>query len=212
MINPLIFSSDENRLAQARPDEASRRPPSGGRILTMQGLWGSTPHKIAGQKSDLPPQNDDEPETISPDCGDPSCDDAHPPVSPSCFERLTGAGVSPDEFEFTGYTRLRTRENGECRIQAFKPETCRAGPFTFDIKGNLIGIYLRHESICPIVRLLKAVPGAYRQQYELAVQGITHLVQYLTDDEISVICRIDKPETKKSGRCEKPNKEFFTLS
>jgi len=220
MINSLIFSNHENRLAQARHDKASRRPTSGGGILIMQGLWGSTPHKIAGQKSDLPAHNDDEPETFSPDCGDPSCDDAHPPVSPSCFERLTGAGVSPDEFEFTGHLRIRTRKNGECvlskngecRIHAFKPETCRAGPFTFDIKGDLIGIYLRHESICPIARLLKEDPGVYRQQYELAVQGITHLFQYLTDDEISVICRIDEPETKKSGRCEKIKKEFFTIS
>jgi uncharacterized protein len=144
-------------------------------------------------------------ETICLDCGGHCCDDAHPPVSSSCYERLTGAGVSPDEFEFTGYTRLRTRENGECilwengkcRIHAFKPETCRAGPFTFDMKGDLIGIYLKHESICPIVRLLKEVPEAYRQQYELAVQSITHLVRNLTDDEISVICQIDEPETEK---------------
>jgi hypothetical protein len=65
------------------------------------------------------------------------------------------------------------------------------------MKGDLIGIYLRHESICPIVRLLKEVPGAYHQQYELAVQSLTHLVQNLTDDEISVICQIDEPETEK---------------
>lgn len=144
-------------------------------------------------------------ETICLDCGGHCCFDAHPPVSYSCFERLTGAGVSPDEFEFTGYTRLRSKENGacilsengKCRIHAFKPETCRAGPFTFDMKGDQIEIYLKHESLCPIVRLLKEVPEAYRQQYELAVQSITHLVQNLTDDEISVICQIDEPETEK---------------
>jgi Fe-S-cluster containining protein len=144
-------------------------------------------------------------EIICLDCGGHCCNDAHPPVSSSCHERLTGAGVRPDEFEFTGYMRLRTKkngtcmllENGKCRIHAFKPETCRAGPFTFDLKGDLIGIYLKHESLCPIVRLLKKDSAAYRQQYELAVQNITHLLSNLTDEEISVICQIDEPETEK---------------
>ena len=144
-------------------------------------------------------------ETICLNCGGHCCNDAHPPVSSSCYERLIGAGVSPDTFEFTGYTRLRTKDNGECilsdngkcRIHAFKPETCRAGPFTFDMNGHLIEIYLKHESICPIVGLLKESPEAYRQQYELAVQSLAHLVQNLTDGEISVICQIDEPETEK---------------
>jgi Fe-S-cluster containining protein len=144
-------------------------------------------------------------ETICLDCGGYCCYEAHPPVSSSCFERLNGAGVSPDDFEFAGYTRLRTKENGECvlsengkcRIHAFKPETCRAGPFTFDVHGDRIVMYLKQETICPVVRLLKESPDAYRQQYALAVQSITHLVQNLTEDEISVICQIDEPETEK---------------
>ena len=88
-------------------------------------------------------------------------------------------------------------DNGKCTIHAFKPETCRAGPFTFDMKGDLIAMYIKRESICPVVKLLKEVPEAYRQQYELAVQNITHLVRNLTGDEISVICQIDEPETEK---------------
>jgi Fe-S-cluster containining protein len=144
-------------------------------------------------------------ETICLNCGGHCCDDAHPPVSSSRYELLTCAGVSPDEFEFTGYTRLRSgengkcilSENGKCRIHIFKPETCRAGSFTFDVNGDQIGIYLKHESTCPIVKLLKEVPKAYHQQYELAVQSLPHLVQTLTDDEISDICQIDEPETEK---------------
>jgi hypothetical protein len=45
--------------------------------------------------------------------------------------------------------------------------------------------------------LLKEVPEAYRQQFELAETSITHLVRNLTDDELTVICRIDEPETEK---------------
>ena len=144
-------------------------------------------------------------ETICMNCGGHCCKDAHPPVSSSCFERLLKSGVSPDLFEFAGYTRLKTTENGECvlskngrcRIHAFKPETCRAGPFTFDMDRDRIAIYLKHESICPIVGLLQEVPEAYRQQFELAVQNITHLVRNLPPDELAAICRIEEPETEK---------------
>jgi Fe-S-cluster containining protein len=108
-------------------------------------------------------------------------------------------------FETEGYTRLKTRANGECvlsvngkcTIHSFKPETCRAGPFTFDVKGDAIEIFLKYETLCPIVTLLKEVPEAYGQQYAAAVRSITHLVRNLSDDELAVICRIDEPETEK---------------
>lgn len=144
-------------------------------------------------------------ETICMECGGHCCDEAHPPISSACYERLTAAGVSPDMFEFVGYKRLKTRKNGECvlsengkcGIHAFKPETCRSGPFTFDMNGDMILLYLKHERICPIVGLLKEIPEAYQQQYEIAVQNITCLVKHLSDDELAVICRIEEPETDK---------------
>jgi Fe-S-cluster containining protein len=144
-------------------------------------------------------------ETICLECGGHCCNEAHPPVSSACYEQLTKAGVSPEMFESVGYNRIKTKENGECilsengkcRIHSCKPETCRSGPFTFDMNGDMIVIYLKHEQICPVVGLLKEVPDAYRQQYELAVQSITHLVRDLTDDELMRICIIDEPETEK---------------
>lgn len=110
-------------------------------------------------------------------------------------------------FEFAGYKRLKVKENGVCilfeqgmcRIHAVKPETCRAGPFTFDVRGDVIEIFLKFESICPLVTLLKKNPRAYQLQYDLAVKNITHLVNNLTREEIDAICSIDEPETKKVG-------------
>jgi len=144
-------------------------------------------------------------ETICMECGGHCCAEAHPPISSACYERLTNAGVSPDMFESVGYRRLKTRENGECvlsengkcRIHTFKPDTCRSGPFTFDMNGDMIAIYLKHERICPIVSLLKEVPEAYQQQFELAAQSITHLVKNLSEEELAMICAIEEPETDK---------------
>lgn len=88
-------------------------------------------------------------------------------------------------------------KDGKCIIHAIKPETCRAGPFTFGVKDDVIEIYLKYSRICPLVNLLKEIPEAYQIQYEIAVKNITHLVSNLTDDEIDAICRVDEPETEK---------------
>jgi len=142
-------------------------------------------------------------EAICMKCGGHCCDEAHPPISKNCQERLLKSGVSPDAFETKGYRRLKTHadntcylmKNGKCTIHAVKPETCRAGPFTFDVDGDTIRIFLKHPSICPIVTLLKDVPAAYDQQYDCAVKNITNLVANLTDEEIAEINKIDEPET-----------------
>ena len=144
-------------------------------------------------------------EEICMKCGGHCCNDAHPPISGHCYERLVSEGVPEEAFERNGYRHLRTHADGtcyfwnggKCGIHKIKPETCRSGPFTFDVKGDVIEIFLKFESICPIVRLLKEVPEAYNQQYTLAAESITRLVSHLTEEELAVICRIDEPETEK---------------
>jgi len=113
--------------------------------------------------------------------------------------------VPESAFARNGYRYVRTRKDGtcilskggKCSIHAIKPETCIAGPFTFDVSGDVIGIFLKYESICPLVRLLKEVPEAYNQQYACAVRSITRLVSNLAEDELAAICRIEEPETEK---------------
>jgi len=135
-------------------------------------------------------------------CGGHCCDDAHPPVK-NRYNKLIAAGVPEALFERNRYLRLRTRSDGSCILMVdhkctchkVKPETCRAGPFTFDVAGDKIRIFLKHATICPIVPLLKEEPEAYRQQYEKAAENIRGLVAHLTDKEIAAINSIDEPDT-----------------
>jgi uncharacterized protein len=144
-------------------------------------------------------------ETICMQCGGHCCDEAHPPISEHCYQRLVAQGVPEDSFEQKGYRFIRTRKDGtcvfwnegRCSIHRIKPETCRAGPFTFDVKGDVIEIFLKFKTICPIVGLLKEVPEAYEQQFALAKKSITRLVANLTEEELCEICRIEEPETEK---------------
>ena len=137
-------------------------------------------------------------------CGGRCCDEAHPPVSQERYRALIAAGVPEASFEYgEGYFRLRTHKDStcilmkdhKCTCHTVKPETCRAGPFTFDVEGDTIRIFLKHASICPVIPLLTEQTAAYHQQYERAAENITRLVAGLPEEEIEAISRIEEPET-----------------
>jgi Fe-S-cluster containining protein len=144
-------------------------------------------------------------EEVCAKCGIKCCEGAHPPICEDRYDFLIKNGVSTDCFEFDGYRRLKVKKNnecvlfhdGKCSIHHIKPETCRAGPFTFDIKGDKIEIFLKYESLCPIVRVLKDVPEAYNQQYLNAIEHLSNLVSNLCENELEAIHRIDEPLTEK---------------
>ncbi|WP_369425246.1 YkgJ family cysteine cluster protein [Methanothrix sp.] len=138
-------------------------------------------------------------------CGGRCCVDAHPPLT---VERksLIGDAIGYDSFhEMAGYRRIRAREDGscvflhegKCSINGIKPETCKAGPFTFAVNGSRIEIYLKKETICPLVSFLTSNRDAYRGQFECAVDSIKGLVRNLPKDELEAINRIEEPETIK---------------
>jgi Fe-S-cluster containining protein len=112
-------------------------------------------------------------------------------------------GVAASAVEFAGYRRLRLKKDGfcvlfkdgRCSIHSFKPETCIAGPFTFDIKENVLQIFLKRESICPMVRFLKADKKAYDGLFDAAVEKIMHLIDAVPAAEMEEILKIEEPET-----------------
>ena len=86
-------------------------------------------------------------------------------------------------------------KNGKCSIHTIKPETCVAGPFTFDIKDNVLQIFLKRENICPMVRFLKANRKAYDGLFEVSVENIMHLIENVPAAEMEEILKIEEPET-----------------
>ena len=88
-------------------------------------------------------------------------------------------------------------KNGRCQIHGIKPETCVSGPFTFDLHGNILEIFLKRESLCPLVQYLKEDRDAYVRQYEMALTNITALVKAVPKCELEVIVSIPEPETDK---------------
>ena len=136
-------------------------------------------------------------------CGGRCCIGACPPLSSERIAIILSRGDYRDSIEQNGYRRLKTNDDGSCsqlcggrcRIHAFKPETCTAGPFTFATTDRTLEIFLKRESDCPLVRLLKADPEMYAMQYHRAVDQLSRLVASLPMDELAIISRIPEPET-----------------
>ncbi|OPX73040.1 MAG: Flagellin N-methylase [Methanoregulaceae archaeon PtaU1.Bin059] len=143
-------------------------------------------------------------EAICAGCGGKCCHEAHPPLSPARIEEFRARGVPPSVIEFVGYTRMKSHDNGmcimcsggKCRVHAFKPETCVAGPFTFEVQDHTLRLFLKHETICPLVPYLKADADAYATQFRMAVKSLMVLVRSLPAQELDVINRIPEPETE----------------
>ena len=144
-------------------------------------------------------------EAICSDCGGRCCNGAHPPLSPGRRALITSRGVGNGNMEFTGYHRMAADERGwctmfregRCAIHCIKPETCVAGPFTFDIRAGMLEIFLKHEAICPLAGMFRRNPEAYRVHHDRAVHEIARLVRELPAPELEAVLRVEEPETDK---------------
>ncbi len=131
------------------------------------------------------------------------CMEARPPLTKSRADILLANGVSPDDIEFQGYRRLRLKPDGfcvllldgKCSLHSVKPETCVAGPFTFDMKGSILQIFLKKPSICPMVEVLKQNNELYQNLFDLSVRKIRDLVIELPAEELAEIVKIEEPDT-----------------
>jgi len=138
-------------------------------------------------------------------CGGRCCYFAKPPLTEERISILLENGISFDDIVFGEHRMLDCKSTGfcigysggRCRVQQVKPETCVAGPFTFDIKNGKLEIYLKKDRICDLVSFLKGNPSVYDEQFELAFQHIRHLVRSLPPEELDSVCRVEEPATDK---------------
>ena len=156
-------------------------------------------------------------EAICSECGGRCCHGAHPPLSPARRSLIASRGVGNGHIEFAGYHRMAVDEegwctmfrSGRCAIHCIKPETCVAGPFTFDVREGMIEIFLKHEAICPLAGLFRKNPVAYRVHRDRAVHEIARLVKELPPEELAMVLKIDEPETDLVDRI--PSEVSYTM-
>lgn len=140
------------------------------------------------------------------------CIDANPPLSDQRKIEILNflrknQNIVLDLFEEAEYCHPKQKTHGQCiffdeqskkcTIHPVKPETCVAGPITFDIdldRGK-IQWYLKKESICPLAGWLYKNPKEFHRHLNLAKKEINKLIQDLKIQSLAAILKIEEPET-----------------
>ena len=89
-------------------------------------------------------------------------------------------------------------------VHSVKPETCVAGPITFDInlRKGMLEFFLKKSEICAFAGLLFNEKPALKEHFKVAREQIVELVKQLSAEELIALTKIDEPQTFKF--CEEP--------
>jgi hypothetical protein len=98
-----------------------------------------------------------------------------------------------------GYCVFYDKQTRKCKVHPVKPETCVAGPITFDINKQTQKIewYLKMEKICPLAGILHKNGEILKKHLESAKKEIFRLVHGLDPEALRAILKIEEPETFK---------------
>ncbi len=150
------------------------------------------------------------------DCKSTCCQDAKPPLTKN-RQKIIQAYLEKQKIEITQpftceqysypsvdehlYCRLLNKTTKKCLVHPVKPETCRAGPITFDInfKTRKLEFFLKKEKICALAGVLHENSELFKAHFEAAKPEIINLVEELSADELRVIVKILEPDTFKVG-------------
>jgi len=109
--------------------------------------------------------------------------------------------VFPKE-DAEGHCIFYDKKTRKCLIHPVKPETCVAGPITFDIniENKTIEWHLKMEKICSLAGVLYKNKDVLKKHLELAKKEILNLVSELDCEALKAILKIEEPETFKIGK------------
>jgi len=115
-----------------------------------------------------------------------------------------------DEFLFC---RFFDKETRKCAVHPVKPETCVAGPVTFDINLSTRKLewFLKKSEICDFAPILHGNKVAFKKHFEIAKKQLTLLICELDPEELSAVLKIDEPQTFKIGEDDLPSEVIKKL-
>lgn len=156
------------------------------------------------------------------------CQDANPPLTASRIkmvrEFLEIHNFPLDDIfiaeEYThpsadseGFCVFYSREAKKCRIHQVKPETCKAGPITFDINPvtRKVEWFLKKGCLCALAEKLFGDEFGFKDHFEEAKVELMKLICDLGSGDLEAILKIDEPQTFKVGETDLPAKVIEKL-
>jgi len=100
-----------------------------------------------------------------------------------------------------GYCIFHNRKTKKCLVHPVKPETCVAGPITFDInvRTSKIEWFVKMETLCPLAGRVYRDKRSLEKHLESAKKEISRLVKEVDAQDLEAILKKDEPETFKIG-------------
>jgi Fe-S-cluster containining protein len=104
------------------------------------------------------------------------------------------------------YCRLFNKSTGKCMVHPVKPETCVAGPVTFNINfcTKKVEWFLKTKELCAFAGVLFEDKAAFKEHFEVAKRQILTLIAQLGADELRALMKIDEPMTFKFAEDDLP--------
>jgi len=93
-----------------------------------------------------------------------------------------------------------------CKIHPVKPETCVAGPITFNVnvQTGKIEWFLKKDKICQLATPLHGDKEEYRKHVRSAKKEILGLLHGLDADALRALLTVEEPDTVKVGENKAP--------
>jgi len=147
-------------------------------------------------------------------CNGYCCQNARPPITRkrkeiiSKYLAVQGLRIE-NPFDKTTYTFIRETSDGfcvlfdkvtrKCLVHSVKPETCEAGPITFDInlQTGKVEWFLKSESICPLAGILHKDKDVLEKYLSSAKKALQTFIQELDAEALYTLLKIEEPETFK---------------
>jgi len=156
------------------------------------------------------------------------CQNANPPLTFNRKKTLSNYVVSQkiplqslfaeEEYSHSaadadGICVFYNKETKKCRVHQVKPETCRAGPVTFDINPQTrkVEFFLKKTEICALSQELYVDEKRLNAHLEIAKAEILRLICQLDAKALRAILKISEPQTFKIGENELPTDVLLKL-
>ncbi len=112
-----------------------------------------------------------------------------------------------------GFCAFYIKKTGKCLVHPVKPETCRAGPVTFDINRltRKVEWYLKTSEKCALSKALYEDDDLFREHFEAARAEILRLIRELDAEALRAILLIEEPQTFKIGEDDLPEEAMEKL-
>jgi hypothetical protein len=98
-----------------------------------------------------------------------------------------------------GYCVFYDVATAKCLVHPVKPETCVAGPITFDVNKQLgkVEWYIKKEKICQLAGIVFKDKRLLNERLEIAKRELLALIEELRPQELEAILKKEEPDTLK---------------